>query len=84
VSPDIPPAAGLGGTGWGEVDLFSLGVGIGVLVLFLTVRKRHRNVQAAIVLLRSGISLGPPLLILSNPFAQRLAFGSLLPGVPVR
>jgi len=78
VNPQIPPAGGLGGAGWGEVDLFSIGLGIGVLLFFLVIRKKHRNVQAATVLLASGISLAPILLILADPFAQRFGFGSLL------
>ncbi len=46
--------------------------------VFLAVRRKHRTAQGATVVLASGISLGPLLLILADPFAAYPGFGSLL------
>ncbi|MCB8880954.1 hypothetical protein ACELLULO517_11975 [Acidisoma cellulosilytica] len=69
---------GLGDADWGIVDLLSIGIGVLVLMVFLATRKKCRTMQGVTALLASGISLGPLLLILADPFAQLLGFRGLL------
>jgi hypothetical protein len=63
---------------WGEGDLISIAIGILVLVLGLIFVAKHRTVQAATVLLATGISLGPLLLIVLDPLAQELGYSTRL------
>ena len=65
--------------GWGAGDLFSILVGLVMLLLCLYLQPSRRNVPAATVVLASGMSLGPLLLIILDPIAQTSGLsGSLL------
>ena len=65
--------------GWGAGDLFSICVGIAVLMACLCLQPRHRSVPAATVIIASGMSLGPLLLIAIDPITESLGLtGSLL------
>jgi hypothetical protein len=63
---------------WGAGDLISIATGIVVLVLGLVFVERRRNFQSAAVLLGTGISLGPLLLIVFDPVAQIFGYGTSL------
>jgi hypothetical protein len=65
-------------TPWGTGDLISIAIGIIVLLTGLLVAKKNRNVQAATVLLATGISLGPLLLIIADPLGQELGYNTRL------
>jgi hypothetical protein len=56
---------------------------MGVLVLLsgLALTPKHRTVQAATVLLATGISLGPLLMIIIDPLAQAFGFQPRLLGL---
>jgi hypothetical protein len=65
--------------GWGPGDLFSIFTGLVVLLFCLYWQPRHRTVPAATVILASGMSLGPLLLIALDPITESLGItGSLL------
>jgi hypothetical protein len=49
-----------------------------VLILGLSIAPKHRTIQAATVLLATGISLGPLVLIIFDPIAQELGYGTRL------
>lgn len=78
MTDNAPSPGNLGAAEWGSVDLFSITLGVGIVIFFLLINKKHRDTQKIIVLLASGISLGPLLLILLDPLAQFLSYGSLL------
>jgi hypothetical protein len=61
-------------TPWATGDLISIAVGLIVLLFGLCTNPRHRSVQAATVLLATGISLGPLILIIFDPFAQTIGY----------
>jgi hypothetical protein len=67
---DAPP--------WGEGDLISILIGLIVLIFGLMVAEKNRNVQSATVLLATGISLGPLLLIILDPLGQELGYRTRL------
>ena len=65
--------------GWGAGDLFSIFIGMAVLMVCLCLQPRHRSVPSATVILASGMSLGPLLLIAIDPITESLGLtGSLL------
>jgi hypothetical protein len=63
---------------WGEGDLISITVGVLVLLFGLIFVKKHRNIQSATILLATGISLGPLLLIIFDPVGQELGYSTRL------
>ena len=63
---------------WGIGDLISIAIGVVVLVLGVIFVKRHRTVQAATILLATGILLGPLFLILLDPLGQELGYSTRL------
>jgi hypothetical protein len=69
---------------WGEGDLISIAIGVIVLMSGLIFAKKHRTVQAATVLLATGISLGPLLLILLDPVGQELGYETRLLGIALQ
>jgi hypothetical protein len=63
---------------WGTGDLISIAIGVIVLASGLIVAEKNRNVQSATILLATGISLGPLLLIIFDPVGQELGYSTRL------
>ncbi len=63
---------------WGAGVLISICLGLIVLIVGLAIAEKNRNVQSATVLLATGISLGPLLLIIFDPLGQELGFQTRL------
>ena len=61
-------------TPWGNGDLFSIAIGILVLIAGITIKQRRITIPLMISLLGTGISLGPLLLIICDPFSQYFGF----------
>ena len=68
----------MGPSTWGTVDLFAICTGVMALLCGIAFNSQRRNIPQATVLLATGISLGPLLLIVIDPLAQYLGYPNRL------